>query len=414
MGKSELGLNMQYRVCLIADNHFVKGLNGDYYVNGTYTEQYLRRFTSNFDEVVVVARGRQALNEDEVSNLRLSGGERVSFCLLPDFYGVKNFILLKKSIKSQLQNVFRNVDAVFVRMPCILTTVSIKCAAALGKPIMLDVGADPATIYLSTKPTFLEKMLSFYMGRMCRKTCLKANGVSYVTDHVLQEKYPCMAMIKGESKKYFTASISNADISSEVYLLRKYSNLNRKLKLLHISNNICNKSGKGHEETILVLACLIKKKIDAFLTFVGDGEGVESLKKFAELHGVSDRISFTGRIASRDEYFRIIKMHDVFVFPSHSEGLPRVLLEVMATGMLCVASNVDGIPEILDREDIFRFNDIDGFCRRIVDYVENYELVLKQSTRNYTVSQKYSDANLKNKYNEYYSKVRNLIDDRKQ
>lgn len=404
---------MKHRVCLIADNHFILGLNGKYYVNGTYTEQYLRRFTSNFDEVIVVARGRNAKSESDVKNLRLSGGERVSFCLLPDFNGVKDFVRLITSIKKQLLKEFDTVEAVFIRMPCILTTISLKCAIALNKPIMLDVGADPATIYLSSPPTLFEKILSAYMGNMCRKACLMANGVSYVTAHVLQDKYPCRAILEGETKEFFTASISNADISNEAFNLRKYNGLDGKIRLLHIANNICEKSGKGHDEAVLVLTDLVNRGIDASLTFVGDGDGIEYLKSLAKDNGVYDRVHFTGRIGDREEYYNTIKMNDVFLFPSHSEGLPRVLLEVMATGMICVASNVDGIPEILDREDIFDYNNIKGFSDRIVEYMGNDQLILNRSKHNFEVAQRYSSINLKKQYDEYYGKVKELIKHKK-
>ena len=410
MGKSEWLKKMKYRVCLIADNHFILGVDRNYYVNGTYTEQYLRRFTTNFDEVVVVARGREAKSEDEVSKLRLSGGEKVSFCILPDFNGIEQYVKLKCKIKKRLLKEFSDADAVFVRMPCILTTVSIKCAKALNKPFMIDVGADPATIYLSSPPTVIERLLSSYMRAMCKKECMEANGVSYVTQRVLQEKYPCKAIVRGETKEYFTASISNADISMECYSLRKYNGLDNNIKLLHISNNICEKSGKGHDEAIHVLSYLVKKGANASLTFVGDGDGIDYLKKIAQSNDVIERVSFTGRIADRNEYYRIIRENDIFLFPSHSEGLPRVLLEVMATGMLCVSSNVDGIPEILDEKDIFDIDDIKGFSDRIMEYIKDYNLVLTQSKRNFEVARQYSNINLKHIYDKYYEKVRRLIE----
>ena len=80
-----------YKVVLIADNHFIKD-NDNFYVNGTYTQQYLKRFTSNFDLVTVIGRTRNVTDQDDVSKLRLSGGERVDFLELPDFNGVKNYI----------------------------------------------------------------------------------------------------------------------------------------------------------------------------------------------------------------------------------------------------------------------------------------------------------------------------------
>lgn len=411
MGKCELEGKM-YKVVLIADNHFLKN-EGKYYVNGTYSKQYLKRFTSNFDDLVVVARTRTANNQKEVLRMRESGGANVTFCELPDFNGVKQYLKLKKGLKKIMLKAFFNVDAVFVRMPCILTTLAFECAHEKDLPVMIDVGADPDSIYRSAKTTLFEIAISKYMKNICIKNCMTANGVSYVTANVLQKKYPCKAITNGESIEFFTESISNADISENFYCQRVYKRSAEKIKLLHISNNICKSSGKGHTEAILILKELVHRGIDATLTFIGDGDGINWLTEFADLNNVKDRVIFTGRIAGRDEYKSVILKNDIFVFPSHSEGLPRVLLETMSTGMVCVASNVDGIPEILSPEDIFNYSDIKGMADRIEEYIGNIALMNDVSNRNYNVAIKYSDVNLKVRYDSFYQKVRWLIDYRR-
>lgn len=249
-----------------------------------------------------------------------------------------------------------------------------------------------------------------------QKNCLTANGVSYVTRNVLQRKYPCRAIKSGETVEYFTASISNADISNDFYEeSRDYSGVSSKeVRLLHISNNICANSGKGHTECIEVLRRLVKKRINATITFVGGGDGVSEIEALAEDYDMKDRLHFTGRIADRDTYKKIIMEHDIFLFPSHSEGLPRVLLETMATGMVCVSSNVDGIPEILDKEDIFNYSDSVGMAERIKELIEKPELMNLISHKNLSVSKKYSNENLRIQYDEYYGKVRKLVDSRKE
>lgn len=405
---------MSYRVALIADNHFLKCGNA-MYVNGTYTKQYLKRFTSNFDELLVIARVKNA-TEVEVTNLRESGGENVDFCSLPDFYGVGSYIKQKKELKNLMIKSLESVDAIFVRMPCILTTLAFECARIKNLPIMIDVGADPDSIYRSATTTLSELAISKYMMIVCKKNCLTANGVSYVTRNVLQRKYPCRAIKSGETVEYFTASISNADISNDFYEeSRDYSGVSSKeVRLLHISNNICANSGKGHTECIEVLRRLVKKRINATITFVGGGDGVSEIEALAEDYDMKDRLHFTGRIADRDTYKKIIMEHDIFLFPSHSEGLPRVLLETMATGMVCVSSNVDGIPEILDKEDIFNYSDSVGMAERIKELIEKPELMNLISHKNLSVSKKYSNENLRIQYDEYYGKVRKLVDSRKE
>jgi glycosyltransferase involved in cell wall biosynthesis len=154
--------------------------------------------------------------------------------------------------------------------------------------------------------------------------------------------------------------------------------------------------------------------VDANLTFVGGGDdGIQFFKNLAEKLQLSEKVSFTGRIGDREEYLDVIKDHDIFVFPSHSEGLPRVLLEVMATGMLCVASNVDGIPEILGSDDIFDYRDIEGMSNRILELSNNTDLEKTLSRENNDMARRFLSSELKIRYDEFYQKVRILIDQKR-
>lgn len=404
---------MGYKIAIIADNHFVYSDDGKVYVNGTYTQQYLARFTSNFDSIVVIARGRKTYGIDEIKKLRESGGDRVSFCFLDDFQGITGFLKSRNSIREQLYKQLEFVDAIIVRMPCVLTTISLTCAKNRNIPILIDVGADPETIYEGAANKIVTFALSKYLKFICKKSCMNANGVSYVTKQILQSKYPCMAIKNGETKEYFTASISNVDISQDFYHKRVIDSNSELIKLVHVSNNIPSNSSKGHQEAINILSSLIKKGYNAKLTFLGDGDGIVELKQQAKQQGVIDTVEFKGRVADRNTYRSILLENDIFVFPSHSEGLPRVLLEAMATGMVCVSSNVDGIPEILESNDIFDYSNIEGMTNRIIELVNNPEEMQRISSRNYQIAENYSIDKLRIIIDNYYSKVRQLIDDKR-
>ena len=402
---------MKHRVALIADNHFIYSLDGKVYVNGTYTKQYLSRFTSNFDDVVVIGRGREKFEEDNIAKLRESGGDNVSFCFLKDFYGIVGYLQNKSSIRKKIEEQLKSVDAIIIRMPCILTTVALSCAKKCNIPVLIDVGADPETIYEGAANKIVTSFLSMYLKHVCKKSCLSANGVSYVTRNILQKKYPCRALIKGESDYYFTASISNVDISQDFYFKeRLYKKLDPVIRLIHISNIIPQKSAKGHPEAIEVLSLLRKKGINAELTFLGDGEGIKQLEDYARELNVLQFVKFVGRIADRETYRNYMINSDIFLFPSHSEGLPRVVLEAMATGLVCVTSNVDGIPEIIDEDDVFDYSDIQGMANRIMVLKDDIDLLNRISKNNLEISMQYSHNIMKNTYDAYYLKVRRLMD----
>ncbi len=84
------------------------------------------------------------------------------------------------------------------------------------------------------------------------------------------------------------------------------------------------------------------------LILVGGGEEEVNLKRLAEKEGVKDRVIFLGR---RDDVNEILKVFDIFVFPSLTEGLPLVLIEAMATGIPVISSPVGGIPELVSSGD---------------------------------------------------------------
>lgn len=81
------------------------------------------------------------------------------------------------------------------------------------------------------------------------------------------------------------------------------------------------------------------------LLVVGQGPLRPSLEGLAAELGLADRVRFLGAIP-QVELPRWYRAADVFVLPSHSEGVPNVLLEASACGTPWVASRVGGIPEI--------------------------------------------------------------------
>lgn len=89
----------------------------------------------------------------------------------------------------------------------------------------------------------------------------------------------------------------------------------------------------------------IKKQVpDAHLAIVGEGELKEIIVTHAGDLGVADSVSILPATPDIAQFYGAL---DLFVLPSHSEGLPLTLLEALAAGLPTVATAVGGIPEII-------------------------------------------------------------------
>ncbi|NEO15483.1 MULTISPECIES: glycosyltransferase family 4 protein [unclassified Moorena] len=81
------------------------------------------------------------------------------------------------------------------------------------------------------------------------------------------------------------------------------------------------------------------------LVIAGDGPLLASLKPF---YGEEHNIIWLGFVASEEERIEILRAADVFILPSLLEGLSLSLLEAMACGVACVATDAGADGEVLE------------------------------------------------------------------
>ncbi|WP_156865404.1 glycosyltransferase [Marinitoga sp. 1137] len=107
-------------------------------------------------------------------------------------------------------------------------------------------------------------------------------------------------------------------------------------------------SSKGIKELIKVFKNLIYEGYDLHLDIVGDGPLKNELMEYSVKNNLNKKIKFYGWIKlGSKELFEIYRKNDILCLPSYAEGLPLVLLEGMANSNAIIASNVNGIPEIV-------------------------------------------------------------------
>ena len=101
---------------------------------------------------------------------------------------------------------------------------------------------------------------------------------------------------------------------------------------------------KGHQFLIQALPGLLAEWPSLVCVFVGEGESREALLDLARNNSVDQSCRFVG---SKDDVVDWYAAADVVVLPSLSEGFPFVVLEALAMSRPVVATNINGVPEII-------------------------------------------------------------------
>jgi glycosyltransferase involved in cell wall biosynthesis len=114
------------------------------------------------------------------------------------------------------------------------------------------------------------------------------------------------------------------------------------IQLLHIGRIA---RGKGQEDAILACQRLVDEKIDFTLTLVGGFD--ESYRKeflqFLEDCTYKDKVKLIGHTPDVQSY---IDNADIFIFPSHGEGLSNAFLEALSNKLVCISYDNTSFPEL--------------------------------------------------------------------
>lgn len=110
------------------------------------------------------------------------------------------------------------------------------------------------------------------------------------------------------------------------------------------------------------------------LLIAGRGPERERLEQLAQQLQIANRVRFLGW---RADVPGLLSASDLLVLTSASEGMPNVVLEAMASGIPLVATQAEGVTEVLgdlaDQQSV-AIDDADGFCEKVVTLAQNRQL----------------------------------------
>ena len=129
-----------------------------------------------------------------------------------------------------------------------------------------------------------------------------------------------------------------------------------------------------------IIKLLSKDKADIRVGIAGKGPESELLMDLIVKMNLQKNVKLLGYVDDIVEFYNSGK---VFVITSRTEGLPRTVIEAMACGIPCVASNVGDIEDVIDNDEngylINNYKDLDSFVFKINSLLKNDSKYVKMS-----------------------------------
>ncbi|MCS4121626.1 glycosyltransferase family 4 protein [Salinibacter ruber] len=172
---------------------------------------------------------------------------------------------------------------------------------------------------------------------------------------------------------------------------------------------------KGLDELIEAFREVVETAArDVILDLIGEGPSdvVEKYRSKLKQWGVAEKVRLRGYV-KHNRLRRIYQECDIFILPSHREGLPNVMMEAMASGAACIGTSVGAIPELLDdnRGIVVPPRRPDRLASAILHLIQDCERTdaMTQRARDYIV-QHHSFCHVRKDYREMYLRVGNSYD----
>lgn len=122
------------------------------------------------------------------------------------------------------------------------------------------------------------------------------------------------------------------------------------IRFLQVSNFV---EKKGHYYTVKAFRDFIAHYPNCTLTLAGEGPLQQSIRDLCDELGISGKVQFAGRVA-KEQVIELMERSDIFLHHSvtaangDQEGIPTVLMEAMAMGLIVISSYHSGIPELIE------------------------------------------------------------------
>jgi glycosyltransferase involved in cell wall biosynthesis len=388
-------------ILLVAsDTRFYQTPDGKVWTESQNSAAFWERYLDVYEQVLVLAR----VKEVEVRQLKWiqADGTRIQFYCLPYYIGPWQYLRVYFRLKREIKHAVSICDCAILRAPGTIATLCWKILKKQKKPFNVEVCGDPwESLAPGTVKSIVRPLVRITETLSMQRQCQEANGVAYVTEYTLQRRYPPRAGA-------MTTHYSSIELTKSSYKEHKPLTHDSKIvKIIHVGS--METKYKAQDVLIKAVHECLKRNVDVHLSLVGDGRCRSEFEQLVKDLQLEDRVTFLGMLPGLNQVVAELDRNDLFVLPSLVEGLPRALIEAMARRLPCIATNVGGIPELLDSDVLIAPQDHIELANKIIEVMQDQEKLEAMVKRNYAKSLEFDPEELQSRRNTFYQDLKQSL-----
>lgn len=368
---------------LFAYDHRFTPIGGEFYSENQFGAEFWERFLGDFDSMTVLGRRGEDHAGPDADAMHLSSRPEVQFVLLPNLSSARGWLLDRRKVSRQIERIVARHDAVVARLPSEIGLAALAAAERLGIPAAIEVVGCARDGYghYGSKLGAIYAPLAF---KRMRSVVSRATHAIYVTERFLQDRYPAPRAV--------TANASNVELPplDRAVLERRLRRIGAGTEgplVFGLVGSLRTRT-KGIQFVIRALADRQAHLPDCRFRVLGGGDRAGWEAEVAAA-GLTGTVFFDGSLADKQQVFDWLDKVDIYLQPSLQEGLPRALIEAMSRGCPAIASNLAGIPELLEADDLAQPGDFRELGALMLARSRDRAWMAERAERNFGVAGRY-------------------------
>lgn len=326
------------RLCFISQASFTME-KGSYYSNPAFVK-LLEMIAPLYDEVELCVPVFDRPTNKNYSKLCIPN---LKLCPLPPYWrrfeihAFRHPLMLMRCLWPHI----KRSDTILMSLPNYMCVLAWLVCLLQRKRFVLRIAGNFAEVIRMSfynKRLFILGNIAAWLHHLLVKTMVKTSTLTIVNGQEL-------ANIYGRNNQHVVPVISSTYHETDIATTIAGSGRDE-CRLLYVGRLMLN---KGLSELFRAARNLLEEGLDFRIWLAADGYRRKEIRAEAEELGIIDRVDFLGWIAI-EKLKHIYRTCDIFVLPSYTEGMPKVVTEAMSNGLATVVTDVGGLRDNIVQE----------------------------------------------------------------